>query len=221
MDQDELRELATSKLDQALDALDRGQIDEAKTLIKAMKDEYKHSFDLAEDYVWILLTYIGRTFGEEEVGKASQFRHLVNLSQPAQKWSEMKPEDAVRFKALIHRGHHSHITLTEEKDRYVMKLDPCNTGGRMLRMGYDRPPTNLGMTKGAYPWTWGKKNVSYYCVHCAVNEIQSMEKGAPHPTWIYECPENPNDPCIQYCYKRTGDVPEEYFKRIGKKKPKV
>jgi hypothetical protein len=218
MDLKELREISRSKLDQVLEALDVGQVDEAKELIKIMKDEFKHCHDSTVNYVWILLTYIGRTYGEEEVEKALRFRHHVQ-KQSAERMIGMIAEDAVRFKAMIHRGHQSNIYLTEESDRFVMKLDPCNSGGRMLRLGLDKPPMNLLRTKKAYPWTWSKENISYHCAHCAMHEIQSMEQGSPHPTWIHECPEDPKDPCIQYCYKRTSDVPEQYFERIGKKKP--
>jgi hypothetical protein len=117
---------------------------------------------------------------------------------------------------MIHRAHHSNITLTEEKDRFVMKLDPCNSGGRMLRKGLD-----LGKTKKAIPESWSRKGISYYCTHCAFHSITSVKKGAPHPTWIYERSDDPAAPCYQYCYKTTEAVPEKYFKELGLKKPKA
>jgi hypothetical protein len=219
MDPKELKDLSQSHLDRALEAIDQGHVEEAKKLLEIMKAETKHCHDLMVDYVWTLLTYIGKNYGEEEVYKALEFRHGVQ-KQVAEHMLGMTAEDSVRFKAKIHRGHHSTFTLEEEPDRYVMKLDPCNTGGRMLRLRMDQPPIGLLRMGKAHPWTWSKKGVSYYCAHCAMHEIQGMEKGAPHPTWVFECPENPDDPCIQYCYKHTEDVPEEYFSRIGKRKPK-
>ena len=220
MEKEELNELSMSNLDKVLRALDENNIEEAKKCAQTMEEEAKHAHDLMVEYVWALLTYIGKTYGEEEVEKALHFRHHVQ-SQVAERMLGMSPEEAVRFKAMIHRGHHSNITITEEEDRFVLKLDPCNTGGRMLRAGLDKPPVGLLRTNKAYPWTWNKENVSYYCAHCAMHEIQGMDKGASHPTWVYECPEHPDDPCIQYCYKRTEDIPEQYFKRIGKEKPKT
>lgn len=220
MDRTELEELGRSKAERALEALERGQVEEATELLKGVQGEAKHCHDLMVDYVWTLLTYIGKTYGDEEVEKALHFRHHVQ-SQVAERMLGMSSEEAVRFKAMIHRGHHSNITITEEDDRFVLKLDPCNTGGRMLRAGLDKPPVGLLRTNKAHPWTWNKESVSYYCAHCAMHEIQGMDKGAPHPTWVYECPEHPDDPCIQYCYKRTEDIPEQYFKRIGKEKPKT
>ena len=100
----------------------------------------------------------------------------------------------------------------------MLKLDPCNTGGIMLREGLDKPPVSLGKVKSGFAESWNRSDISYYCAHCGLHSITSVEKGAPHPTWIYRCPENPRDPCYQYCYKRTDDVPEEYFEELGLKR---
>jgi len=212
MEEKELRELSMSNVDKVLRALEEGNIEEAKRSVVTMEKEAKHAHDLMVDFVWILLTYIGNTYGDEEMFKALQFRHSVQ-DQVAEKMLGMSPEDAVRFKTMIHRAHHSTMTLTEENDRYVLKLDPCNTGGRMLRQGL-----KLGRTRKGHPESWKKSDVSYYCAHCGFHSIVSVGKGAPHPTWVYKCPENPRDPCYQYCYKRTEDMPEKFFEELGLKK---
>lgn len=212
MDEKELKELSTSNVDKVLRALEEGNIEEARKCVLTMEKESKHSHDLMVNFVWILLTYIGKNYGEDEVIKAFRFRHGVQ-DQVAERMLGMTPEDAVRFKTMIHRAHHSKMTLTEEKDRYVLKLDPCNTGGRMLREGL-----KLGKVGKGIPESWSKSDVSYYCAHCGLHSIISVEKGAPHPTWVYKCPENPQEPCYQYCYKRTEEVPEKFFEELGLKK---
>lgn len=214
MDKKELKELGMSNLDKVLRALDEGNIEEARKCAQIMEKEAKHAHDIMVDFTWILLTYIGKNFGEDKIIDALHFRHSIQ-EQVAERMLGMSPEDAVRFKTMIHRAHHSNITLTEEKDRFVMKLDPCNSGGRMLRKGLD-----LGKTKKAIPESWNRTGISYYCTHCAFHSITSVKKGAPHPTWIYERPDNPQDPCYQYCYKTTEAVPEKYFKELGLKKPR-
>jgi hypothetical protein len=214
MKNEELKELSMSNLDKLLRALDRQDIEEARRCALTMEKEAKHAHDLMVDYVWTLLTYIGNNYGDEEVVKALRFRHSCQ-AQVAERMLGMSSEDAVRFKTMIHRAHHSNMELSEEADRFVLKLDPCNTGGRMLREGLDNPPVNLGKFKKGFPESWNRSGVSYYCAHCGLHSIVSVEKGAPHPTWIYRCPENPQDPCYQYCYKRTEDVPDEYFEELG------
>jgi len=218
MDREELNDLSTPNYKKVLQALDEGNTEEAKRCLQIMEEESKSAHDLMVNYVWTLLTYIGKKYGDKEVIQALRFRH-TSQEQVAERMLGMTSEEAVRFKTMIHRGHHSNITLTEEEDRFVLKLDPCNTGGRMLREGLDQSPTNLGKFETAFPESWNRPGVSYYCAHCALHSITSVEKGEPHPTWIYKRPENPNDPCFQYCYKRTEDVPKEYFEELGLTKP--
>jgi hypothetical protein len=110
------------------------------------------------------------------------------------------------------------ITVAEEEDKYVIYLDPCGSGGRMRREGRDKPPYNYGKTKKAYPWSWGKAGVPYYCVHCCIwsEIIPTEQQGYPHRVTAYS--DDPNEPCAFYIYKRPELIPEEYFARIGKKK---
>jgi hypothetical protein len=217
MKKEELEELSMSNLDKVLRALDKGDIKEAKQCAITMEKEAKMMHDVMVNFASILLTYIGKTFGEEEIAKALRFRHDT-VERDQKKMLSMDPEDAVRHKALIHRGHHSTATFTEEKDRYVLKLNPCNSGGLMLRQDVEKPG-NLGRIKKGVPESWSRSGVSYYCMHCAGNSIVSVERGAPHPTWICERSDDPMGPCYQYFYKRTEDVPEKYFTELGLKKP--
>jgi hypothetical protein len=112
------------------------------------------------------------------------------------------------------RGHYSKFTITEEADRYVFRYDPCGSGGRLLRT------SSVGVTKKGYPWSWGKKGISYYCTHCCLLfEIIPIELRG-YPIAIVHCPEKPEDPCIHYYYKKPGLVPEKYFERVGMTKVK-
>lgn len=212
MEDRELKELGMANVDKVLRALDRGDLEEARQCVLTMEKEAKHAHDLMVNFVWILLTYLGNTYGDDEVFKALRFRHSVQ-DQVAERMLGMSPEDAVRFKTMIHRAHHSKMTVTEEKDRYVLRLDPCNTGGRMLREGL-----KLGKTKKGMPESWNEAGVSYYCAHCGLHSIIGVEKGAPHPTWVYQRPDKPEAPCYQYCYKTTEAMPEKFFKELGLKK---
>ncbi len=217
MDKEELEELSMANVDKVLKALDEGNIEGAKKFARTMEEEARVTHRLMVNYVWILLTYIGNHYGDEEVIKALRFRHDCQ-AQTAEKMLGMSVEDTVRLKAMMQRGHHSNLTLTEEKDRFVLKLDPCYTGGRMLRERLDEPPVNLGKVKRKFPEAWNRIGVSYYCAHCALHSLITLEKGSPHPNCIYESPEDPQDPCYQYFYKKTEDVPENYFEELGFRK---
>ena len=154
--------------------------------------------------------------------RLSRLEESLKAAKQAERAGIIREQEAIaRIKADLERDIPvREMTLTEEEDRFVLKLDPCNTGGRMRREGLDNPPINLGKVKKPVPESWDRTGISYYCAHCGLHSLMGVEKGAPHPTWIYRCPENPKDPCYQYCYKRTEDVPEAYFKELGLKKPK-
>ena len=110
------------------------------------------------------------------------------------------------------RDPYSNITITEEPDRYVVKLDPCRSGGRLRRT------KSVGTTKKAYPWSWSRSGVCYYCCHdCLLMEIIPIELRG-YPIAVFEYSDNPQDPCVQFYYKRPELIPEEYFTRVGKTK---
>jgi hypothetical protein len=52
-----------------------------------------------------------------------------------------------------------------------------------------------------------------------VNEILPIENFG-YPNRITEYPEKPGDPCTWYIYKNPDDIPEHYYARIGKTKPR-
>ena len=146
--------------------------------------------------------------------------------------SKMSVEERVYLNAEVMRSHRcgpdqdGSIEIIEEYDRYSIKMDPCGSGGRMRRgdpvdgtpsrLG---PPYNFGVTRKAYPWSWGRKNVPYYCIHCAINEILPIEWGG-HPLWVTGYSDDTSEPCYWHFYKSPELIPEKYFARLGLRKPK-
>jgi hypothetical protein len=144
---------------------------------------------------------------------------------------KMTVEERVHINAEIMRSHRcgpnqdGALEIIEEADRISIKMDPCGSGGRLRRgdpvsgtpsrLG---PPYHFGVTKKAYPWSWGRKNVPYYCVHCAINEILPTEWGG-YPLWVTGYSDDASVPCYWHFYRRPELIPAEYFQRLGFKKP--
>ena len=188
--------------------------------------------DLFCDWIWDILTKTSETQGEEavyELCRATQATWMLKRT-----WKgllKMSVEERVYLNAEIMRCHRcgpkqdGGIEILVEEDRYSIKMDPCGTGGRMRRgdpvegtpsrLG---PRYNFGATKNAYTWSWGRKNVPYYCVHCAVNEILPIEWGG-YPLWVTGYSDDASKPCYWHFYKKPELIPEEYFTRLGYKKP--
>lgn len=200
-------------------AVKNGRDDEALRLIENGLTLAKTHHDSLVSFVGIALNYVARA-GEEELEKLFRDRY----SAMAQEWISSTPgakESAERF-AKVAESPFSRVMIAEEPDRYVMTLDPCRSGG-VLRRGMSvvsgkLAESNVGTTKKAYPWSWGKSGVSYYCIHCCmVFEIIPTELRG-YPISVIQYAEKPEDPCVRFFYKKPELVPEEYFTRIGKTK---
>jgi hypothetical protein len=143
---------------------------------------------------------------------------------------KMSVEERVYINAEIMRSHRGgpkqdgSIEIVEDKDHISIRMDPCGSGGRMRRgdpvdgtpsrLG---PPYNFGYTKEAHPWSWGRKKVPYYCIHCAINEILPIEWGG-YPLWVTGYSDDPFAPCYWHFYHDPNLIPEKYFARLGFKK---
>jgi len=168
--------------------------------------------DILADFPDVALTYIAESCGEGEIIKVLRQRYFDRAKAFV---STIKgPREALERLVEQQRAHFSNFSVHEEKDRYVVCADPCGSGGRLRRI------KNVGITKKAYPWSWGKKGIPYYCCHCCVYfEIIPIELTG-FPIRINEVTDNPLDPCIHYYYKRPELIPEKYYKRIGMLKNK-
>ena len=231
--EDDWGDLGASTPEKIVEAIDAGRYEEAKALAMYMVPEGKSLHDLFCDWIWDMLTKTAETQGEEGVYRLLRSTQETWMMKRTWKGlSKMSVEERVYVNAEVMRSHRcgpkqlGDIEIIEDEHRYSIKMDPCGSGGRMRRgdpvegtpsrLG---PPYNFGATKRGYPWSWGRKNVPYYCIHCAVNEILPIEWGG-HPLWVTGYADDASQPCCWHFYKRPELIPEEYYTRLGFKKPK-
>ena len=225
---DEPDEVGISTLKQAYDAMDRGDLAAAKRITEYARLEWQIVHDMYVNWSWSFFTYIADNYGEEELEKA--YRKILG-SYYKSRYDKVMASDVKSQLQLTVEGLHGHlmgpgrqgeIEVTEEADRYVLKLDPCGSGGvarQRVESGNEKNPELFGFSKKAHSWTWGKDKVCYYCGHCTmVNEILAVENYG-HPMRVTEYPEKAEDPCIWYIYKDPKRIPAEYYERLGKKAP--
>ena len=100
------------------------------------------------------------------------------------------------------------MELIETDDRYILRFDPCGSGGRTIRG--DRiegtpprtePPYNWSVSEEPHTWNHGKKGVCHYCTHCVylMEEIPMDRFGYP----------GPRDRSTEHPRDRTGRLAEE------------
>jgi len=231
--EDDGADLGLPTQEMIIKAIDEGRYEEAKALARYMVPEGKGLHDLFCDWIWDMLTKTAEKDGEEaayQLCRATQKTWMMRRT-----WKgllKMSVEDRVRINAEVMRSHRcgpkqdGEIEIIEEQDRISIKMDPCGSGGRMRRgdpvggtpsrLG---PPYNFGVTKQAHTWSWGRKNVPFYCIHCAINEILPIEWGG-YPLWVTGYSDDASKPCYWHFYKKPDLIPDKYFSRLGFEKPK-
>jgi len=204
--QDDPPDLATSTWTLVRDAMQDGDMNKALELMDYGLAESKAMHDALVAFVDDGCTYIAG-LGEEEVNKFLRQKYYDRIK----KMISVIPgvEDNLRLFTEYQRSHFSDFTVVEEPDRYVVTYDPCGSGGRLMRT------KDVARTKKAYPWSWNKSNVPYYCLHCCVAWETIPIELRGYPIRINLIPEKPEDPCVHLYYKKPELIPEEYFARVG------
>ncbi len=230
--QDDLDDLGTATPRLLKQAIDAGRHQEAKALADYTVAEGKGLHDLMCDWVWNLLTVVAERHGEEEMYRtlrASQEGWMMRRTWKG--FLGLSVEQRVQVTAEIMRAHRcgprqdGGVSIVEERDRFRLVMDPCGSGGRMRRgdpvdgtssrLG---PPYNFGATKTGHDWSFGRRDVPYYCVHCALNERLPMEWGG-HPLWVTVYDDDAARPCAWDFYKNAEQIPQHYYTRAGFEKP--
>jgi hypothetical protein len=206
---DDPAELAIPNFDMVSEAIKGGKRGEALDFLQYVRAESQRNNDGFVSWIEMLLTYLAG-FDEEEILKiCKQFFYPMTKEFLA---NTHGVKEILEKCTASQRRHHANLTVTEETDRYVVRYDPCGSGGRLRRT------RDVGLTKKAHPWSWGKAGVPYYCTHCCIHwEIIPAEL-CGYPTKITLVGDRPEDPCVHLFYKKPNLIPEEYFTRIGMKK---
>ena len=229
-----LEECGISSYDRLRDLIRQGATEESLRFLDYVQHEFKWLHDLYTDWTYADLDYIAKHYGEEELPKFLRYakNHLDKLAYKG--YGDIRPLDMLHLFSEGMRAHRcgpgetGTFKMFEDSERYVMEFDPCGSGGRMRRTGEldDLPPRtealfNLGRTTKGYPWSWGKKGVPYYCLHCCIWHEQMPIEKTGIPIKITDYLDDPEAPCRWYFYKRPEDIPEEYYTRIGQTKPHI
>ena len=87
------------------------------------------------------------------------------------------------------------LEYEEHDDRYVVRFDPCGSGGRSMR-GDELEgtgsrvlaPYEFGVTQERHDWAWNQEGICYYCAHCcfALEKLPVERWG--HPVRVVDPP---------------------------------
>lgn len=229
-----------SAIDAFAAACEREDPAEALADIDRARGAWRATHDRACDWVYGLLDVIARHLGEDRIGEAwdhmmeSLYDTRDRYDVATKPWSE-SVEELVLDAAASLRGHLSgpgrlgDVEIEEEPDRWVLRFDPCGSGGRTYRPDPEEgtpprmePPYNYAVTARKHDWAWNTEGVCLYCVHCCQLQERVPIAKFGYPVRVVDPPIWPagsENKCTWYVYKDPALVPDEAYRRVGAAKP--
>jgi hypothetical protein len=204
--------------------------------LERARSTWRETHDRACDLVYGLLDVGARLLGEGRIG--DMWDHLMGPLYPTRDRYDVRTrpwdqsvEVLVRDAAVSLRGHLSgperrgEVEIEERPDRFVVRFDPCGSGGRTMRPdaaegGPPRmePPFNYAVTTAEHDWAWNTKGVCLYCVHCCQLQERVPIRRLGYPVRVVDPPVWPDGAerkCTWTIYKDPSLVPDEAYRRVG------
>jgi hypothetical protein len=218
----ELEEMGRRTLDVLKETIDAGNKKKAKELAERMYSEFSRLHDGYMCWVTGLQSFIYKNQGIEALEKAEREAHTIE-SNTAWKAPAGAPLPKTDFRSRVEsmvgglRGHLQPITIKEDDEKVTITMEPCGSGERIIQKGWYE--AGLCRVKESHRITWGLNNFPIYCVHCPIMEALDIENTGDFTTSHFISDPIGKEHCRFVIYKDNKDIPEEFYKRIGKKKP--
>ena len=199
--QEELDNMGKRTLDLITESLDAGDKERAKELSQRMYREFLAMHNLLSDWVTALLTFVGRSYGDEALREALKEGVAAWIKPFCERYTNKSPRRKVEMLASGLRGHLQPLEIEEDEEKFIIKQCPCNTGYRQLVDGDYEPPRNFLKVKEAQTWTFNKPDFPVYCAHCFFQNTL-LEELTGKPQFIVEPAQNMGkEPCRFLIYK--------------------
>lgn len=223
-------------LDQFEAACEREDAPAALEVLERARSAWRATHDRACDVVYGLLDVGARLLGEEHIGE--MWDDLMDSIYPSRDRYDVRRTpwgdsvDALVLDAATSlRGHLSgpdragEVEIEELPDRFVLRFDPCGSGGRTLRPDAQEggpprmgPPYGFAVTTRKHDWAWRTEGVCLYCVHCCQLQERVPIRRLGYPIRVVDPPVWPDGAdrkCSWTIYKDPAFVPDEAYRRVG------
>jgi hypothetical protein len=224
----ELAQMARPTMDRAIEAIERGDLEEARALCEGMKHEWRFLHDLLVESIAGLLSYVQEKLGEEAVADSHRFCMERGWRRNVEEIDRRPREQIVHLLAATWRAHSGSgtgphpgaFTIEEDDEKVTFRMNPCGSGQRLWRMGRYEGPNGYATTRDAHDWSYEREGFPVYCTHCTfMNEILAIE-WIGYPVYPSDAPGDfDRDPCVWHWYKDRADIPARHWERYGKAKP--
>ena len=220
---EELREMARPTMVRAIEALERGDAEEAKRLCEEMRHESQFMHDLLVDGVAGLISFVKEKLGDEGVEEAWRWSLERSWRRPVETIAKTDRREVAKALAATWRAHSTSgvgphpgaFEITEDSEKLTFTMNPCGSGQRLWR-NRRYGPEGFGVTDGAHDWSYGRAGFPLYCTHCAFMNEALPIRWIGYPVYPSDPPEDfDHDPCTWYWYKDPAGIPARHFERYG------
>ena len=197
------------------EAIDRGDVAEAKRLLERMEADWLRNKDYSINWITSLLSFIGRRLGEPAVEEA--LRDFGDRFLRDRRAAQVGVEPRKRMEGLVRamKANGADVTFDEDDEKFVLAFR-CGSGGKLIDDGAYGPPRDYLTLRERGPRTLGRPELPVYCAHCSINnEIEGIEQTGV-PVTIEFPPERPGERCVHHVYKDPASIPDEIYRRVGK-----
>jgi hypothetical protein len=217
----------------------------ARVALDELKETWRRGHDRDVDHTYGLMSAIVERCGENRIGDMWDKVLLPLFAYRYEKFDIDKNDWEKGLDALLlvaceaMRGHlvgperTGDMELIETEDRFILRFDPCGSGGRTIRGDTIEgtpprmePPYDWTVSEEEHTWNHFTKGVCHYCTHCIrlMEEMPIDRFGYPvrviDPP-VYGATEEDGSPqkCQWQMFKDPTKVPEEYYQRTGRTRP--
>jgi len=217
----------------------------ATELMALAKETWRQTHDRDVDSTYAYMSEIATRFGDDAIPEMYERVLLPLFAWRYEKFDIDKHPWDEGLETLMYvaceamRGHlvgperTGDFELEELDDRFVLRFDPCGSGGRTIRGDWVEgtparmePPYKWRVSQEERDWNHYTKGVCLYCAHCIIlMEHMPMDRFG-YPVRVVDPPIYPDtdpDPAVrQKCqwtmFKDPTKVPDELYTRSGRTK---
>jgi hypothetical protein len=212
------REIETPTIELIEEAIDAGDPDRAKRLLRSMAGDWERNKDYSINWITSLLSFIGRELGEPAVERALRDFGDRYLRDRRAATADLPREKIMEGLARAMKANGADVEFAEEDDRWVLGFR-CGTGGKLIDEGAYGPPRDYLTLRQNSPMTFGRDELPVYCAHCSINnEIEPIEQTGL-PITVQFPPERAGERCVHHVYKDGVPPPGEIYRRVGTEPP--
>ena len=220
---DELAAMSRPTMEKAVEAIDAGDLEQAKRLCEEMKHEGQFMHDMLVDGIAGLISYVQDRLGDEGVEEAWEYSLERGWKPTVEAIDSSDRRFIAQALAATWRAHSTSgvgpkpgaFEISEDEEKLTFTINPCGSGQRLVRLGRSGEG-GFGTTDAAHSWTYGRDGFPLYCTHCAFMNEALPIRWIGYPVYPSDPPEDfHRDPCTWYWYKDPADIPERHYERHG------